>query len=83
VTTSHFAGLFESGDLTQPSLLRILSTLQAGTTELMCHPAFDDPSPRYASWNQRRQLELASLTAPAVKQAIQDLGIQLISYREI
>jgi predicted glycoside hydrolase/deacetylase ChbG (UPF0249 family) len=83
VTTNHFAGLFESGDLTEPSLLRILAELGPGTTELMCHPACNDPSPRYASWNQRRQLEMASLTAPLVKQTIQDLGIQLISYGEI
>jgi predicted glycoside hydrolase/deacetylase ChbG (UPF0249 family) len=82
-TTRHFAGIFESGALSESKLLRILSNLQTGASELMCHPGCHDSGPRYASWNQRRQLELASLTSPSVKEAIKALGIELIHYGQL
>lgn len=83
VTTQRFAGLFESGDLTEQALLRILASLQGGTTELGCHPANADSTLRYANWNAKRQVELASLTSPRIKEAINQLRIELISYREL
>ncbi len=82
-TTNHFAGLFESGALSEASLLQILSNLREGTTELMCHPGCDDPTPRYASWNKRRQIELSSLTSACARSKIQDLGIELMNYRKL
>jgi predicted glycoside hydrolase/deacetylase ChbG (UPF0249 family) len=82
-TTNHFAGLFESGALSEASLLQILSNLREGTTELMCHPGCDDSTPRYASWNKRRQLELAALTSASARSKIQELGIQLMNYRQL
>jgi predicted glycoside hydrolase/deacetylase ChbG (UPF0249 family) len=83
VTTQRFAGLFESGRLIEASLLQLLGEVQPGTTELMCHPGCNDPSGKYAKWNARRQTEMASLTSQSVKQAIRDLGIELISYRQL
>jgi len=82
-TTSHFKGLFESGALSEDRLQKILETLKQGTSELVCHPGCDDPSPRYANWNQRRQLELASLTSASAKAAIKKLGIELVNYRQL
>jgi predicted glycoside hydrolase/deacetylase ChbG (UPF0249 family) len=82
-TTNYFAGLFESGALSEASLLQILSHLREGTTELMCHPGCDDSTPRYVSWNKRRQLELASLTSASVRAKIQNVGIQLMNYRQL
>lgn len=82
-TTRHFRGLFESGALSEHRLMQILETLKVGTSELVCHPGCDDPSPRYASWNQRRQLELASLTSVSAKAALKNLGIQLMNYRQL
>jgi chitin disaccharide deacetylase len=81
--TQRFAGLFESGDLTEAKLLRILIGLREGTSELVCHPGCNDVSPRYQSWNQRRQTELASLTGTSAKQAIVALGIELINYSQL
>ncbi len=82
-TTRHFKGLFESGSLSEKCLLQILENVPNGTTELVCHPGCDDPSPRYASWNKRRQLELASLTSASAKAAIKNVGIELINYRQL
>lgn len=82
-TTDHFKGLFESGALSESRLLQILEKLPEGTSELVCHPGCDDPSPRYSSWNQRRQLELASLTSASARTAIQNLGIELMNYKQL
>lgn len=82
-TTDYFAGLFESGNLTEPAALHILRGLKAGTTELVCHPGCEDDSLKYASWNERRQRELATLISPRVKDAIERLQIELIGYREL
>jgi len=81
--TRHFAGLFETGDLTTQAALRILNSLRVGTTELVCHPGCDDPSGKYIGWNKRRQVELVTLTSQEVKQAVSALGIELISYRQL
>jgi predicted glycoside hydrolase/deacetylase ChbG (UPF0249 family) len=83
VTTERFAGLFESGALNEQRLLHILAGVRVGTTELVCHPGCTDSSIRYAKWNERRQLELATLTSASTKKAIQDLGIEVINYRQL
>jgi hopanoid biosynthesis associated protein HpnK len=83
IATQRFAGLFESGDLTEAKLLRILNGLREGTTELVCHPGCNDDSPRYASWNQRRQTEMASLTSASAKKAVRELAIELINYSQL
>jgi chitin disaccharide deacetylase len=82
-TTRRFAGLFESGDLSEQNLIQILQTLKAGTTELVCHPGCADSSGKYASWNERRQVELAALISQKVKAAIHKHAIQLVNYRQL
>lgn len=83
VAAQHFAGLFETGQLTEAALLHILETMKPGTTELVCHPGQLHSSGRYMSWNQKRQTELATLTSPAIQNAIDRLGIELIDYRQL
>lgn len=83
ITTQRFAGLFESGNLTEEAALRIISNLKGGATELVCHPGRPDNVAKYASWNQRRQTELATLTSPRVREAVTRLGIELIDYRQL
>lgn len=83
ITTRRFAGLFESGHLTEEAALRIIGKLKGGATELACHPGRPDDSVKYASWNQRRQVELATLTSRRVKDTVTRLGIELIDYRQL
>jgi predicted glycoside hydrolase/deacetylase ChbG (UPF0249 family) len=82
-TTDRFAGLFESGALSERPLLQILAGLSRGTTELMCHPGCADASPRYASWNKRRQIEFQALTSASAKAAIQEHSIEVINFRQL
>jgi predicted glycoside hydrolase/deacetylase ChbG (UPF0249 family) len=83
VATRHFAGLFETGNLTKPSFNRILGHLRSGTTELVCHPGYADLSGPYQNWGGRRELEMATLTNPHIRDAIRTMGIEVINYRQL
>jgi hopanoid biosynthesis associated protein HpnK len=78
----HFAGLAESGHLTEEKLLHILQALKPGVTEIMVHPGYRDQV--LAGWpmSQRyeRQRELLALTSPRVKALVQSRQIKLLSY---
>ncbi|GGA79907.1 chitin disaccharide deacetylase [Ornithinibacillus halotolerans] len=54
------------------------------TVEIMTHPGYIDyPVLTGSSYNTQRAIELAILTAPEIKQYIQENNINLITYREI
>jgi chitin disaccharide deacetylase len=81
-----FYGQTATGDplpelITVPTLLRILSDLPDGFTELACHPAlFVDFESVYGG---ERVSELTTLCDPQVVAAIESLGIDLCSFRDI
>jgi len=78
----RMVGLFESGNLTEPRLLRILAHLPDGTAELVCHPGKDDIacSQAYAHWRYHWETELAALSSERVKDTLRARAIQLIGY---
>ena len=81
-TTDHFVGLGVGARLNQGALLFILDHLQAGTTELMCHPGHPDEASR--RWSRRpldRLEELSALTDSAVRSAARD--VELVSFRDL
>jgi hopanoid biosynthesis associated protein HpnK len=77
-------GLHQSGDLNERYLLNLLPRLREGVTELYCHPSFL-PCPEVQRWTPayRRDVELEALTSPAVRAAVADQGVILISYRDL
>lgn len=83
--TDHFIGLFETGSLSEAKLRRILSSLRAGTTEIMCHPGYDDEALGQTGTRLRRhrEAELRALTSQSVIELIRESGIELISYGDI
>lgn len=55
-----------------------------GSAELMCHPGMpDEDLLRGSSYAAARGVELATLTAPAVRAAIERLGVELIDFRSL
>ena len=69
---------------TLEELLNMINNLPDGTTEIMCHPGYTDTA--FASesvYNNQRDRELEILTDPAVKEAIQVNGIQLITFANL
>jgi hopanoid biosynthesis associated protein HpnK len=83
--TDHFIGLSETGSLNEPRLRRILSLLPAGTTEVMCHPGYDDEALGQTGTRLRRhrEEEFKALTNQSVIELIRESGIELISYGDI
>src|SRR5262249_10514888 len=76
-------GLPQSGDVNEQYLLGLLPKLREGVTEVYCHPAFL-PCREVAYWTPtyRRDAELAALTSPAIRAAVTDAQIKLVSYRD-
>jgi hopanoid biosynthesis associated protein HpnK len=82
---SHFYGLTPTGFLDEEILSQILRHLPDGTSELMCHPGIVDNALRQTPTRLReqREIEYQALTRPAIKLLAQDLGIELVSYRDL
>jgi hopanoid biosynthesis associated protein HpnK len=82
---SHFYGLTPTGFLDEEILREILHHLPDGTSELMCHPGFVDNALRRTPTRllEQREKEYQALTRPAIKLLAQDLGIQLVDYRDV
>ncbi len=77
----HFLCTFYGREaLTLDYLLNLLETLTDGTSELMCHPGYDDPMLAPSIYREERELELALLTHPSVRERVQDLGIELATF---
>jgi len=74
-----------TGRLASPGVLRVLNALPEGTSELMCHPGVcDDELERTETrLKHQREVELAGLLDPAVRNAAQRQGIELVSYRAL
>jgi predicted glycoside hydrolase/deacetylase ChbG (UPF0249 family) len=66
--------------LSLETLLHLLDTLPQGTSELMCHPGYDDPALAASTYRRERETELALLTHPNLHQQVKRLGIELVTF---
>jgi predicted glycoside hydrolase/deacetylase ChbG (UPF0249 family) len=80
---TFIASFFGQG-ATRGNLLRILTELPEGVTEIMCHPGYaDEGLLAPSSYNQQREQELEVLSDPEISASITRLGINLISFRDL
>lgn len=77
------ATFFGREALTLEHLLDLLDALPEGISELMCHPGYDDPALATSTYRTEREIELALLTHPAVRRRIEELAIELVTYRTL
>lgn len=88
-TPDSFCRAFQHGhNVEVPSLLKILERLSedgAGVTELMCHPgeAGDADLRATSSYARERPVELATLSDPAVRAAVERHGFALSTFRDL
>lgn len=81
-TTDHFAGdFFAPGSMTVERLMDVLNNLPDGTTELMCHPGYDDAHLADSSFRAEREAELILLCRPDVRELLETVA--LVSYAEL
>lgn len=81
----YLCGVAESGEMTEGALLRTLSSLRPGITEIMVHPGYRDSElERWPlSRRYRRENELIALTSCQVKELVKQLQIELVGYRTL
>lgn len=80
-TTDAFDETFFDDGASVEHLIRIVRGLQSGSTELMCHPAHEDAElAGTSSYAAVRVRELAILTDPLVREAVEGAGVELISF---
>ncbi len=63
------------------ALIKLLAELPPGFTELGCHPGYADDLD--SMYRQERVRELRTLCDPGVRGAIEDMGIELCSFRDV
>ncbi len=83
-TNDFLFGLFETGAMIESAWLRLLPLLPDGITEIYCHPAtattgvLKELMPKY-----RHADELAALTSPRVRAALERAGARLTSFSQL
>jgi predicted glycoside hydrolase/deacetylase ChbG (UPF0249 family) len=84
-STDHFAGFQITGNYDAGSLASLIRALPEGTTEFMCHPGIcgDELRAAQTRLKESRERELRALTSPDVRRAMEESGVELVSYREL
>ncbi len=84
-TSDYFCGIAQTGALTKAGVQKLLGCLPEGTTELMCHPGYqDDDLQKSATRLQKsRQTEMEILTDKTIRKSVAELGIRLINYEQV
>jgi predicted glycoside hydrolase/deacetylase ChbG (UPF0249 family) len=84
-STDHFAGFQMTGHYDAAALVSLIRSLPEGSTEFMCHPGLCGEELRAARTRlkESRELELRALTAPEVRAALNETGVQLAAYRQL
>lgn len=66
------------------TLARVLTAIPEGTTEFICHPGYADEELSHLSrYSRPREGELAALTDPLVKAALEEAGVRLINWQQL
>jgi predicted glycoside hydrolase/deacetylase ChbG (UPF0249 family) len=79
-----FCTSFFDQNATLEHLMEILGGVQEGTTELMCHPGFNDPElEKDSSYNKQRDREREILEDILLRTHLSDLEIELINFGDL
>ena len=82
LVTIGYAGTGNKTDL--DNWLRVLHNLPQGTYEVFCHPAYPDATlRRWSGYCDQRASELEILSHPILRNAARELGVQIISFKEL
>jgi predicted glycoside hydrolase/deacetylase ChbG (UPF0249 family) len=84
-TTDHFAGFQMTGRYAAADVIALIKVLPEGITEFMTHPGHCGPelAAAHTRLKSSRAEELAALTAPEVRLALETFGVELTRYSEL
>lgn len=81
VTPEHFAGIVAGESVDENFLLKLISNLRDGTTEIMLHPGTNNKILRdFCRWEHDFETELAAVTSPKVLAALDEKNISAINF---
>ena len=85
VTPDGCVGIAATGGLTAKTFRALIDHLPEGTWEFVSHPGYNDADLDKIQTRLResREKEMAILTSPEAKEALQEAGVQLISYCDL
>jgi predicted glycoside hydrolase/deacetylase ChbG (UPF0249 family) len=84
-STDHFAGFQITGKFNAADVAALIRSLPEGSTEFMCHPGICTPElcAAHTRLKESRQEELRALTAPEVRDALRESGVELVTYHQL
>jgi predicted glycoside hydrolase/deacetylase ChbG (UPF0249 family) len=84
-TTDHFAGFQITGRFRTAELVQLIRELPDGVTEFMCHPGYCGAALKRAPTRlkESREGELEALMAAETRRALEESGVELVSYRAL
>ncbi len=79
-----FIGTFYDEEASYEQLVRIIDQLEAGVSEIMCHPGYADQALiEGSSYNKPREREIEILTTDSIRKMITGWGIGLINFASL
>jgi predicted glycoside hydrolase/deacetylase ChbG (UPF0249 family) len=83
--TDHFAGFQITGKFTADDVAKLIRSLPEGSTEFMCHPGICTAELRaeHTRLKESREEELRALTAPEVRDALRESGVELATFNSL
>ena len=84
-STDHFAGFQITGKFDASDITALIRSLPEGSTEFMCHPGLCTAELRAARTRlkESREQELRALTAPEVRDALRESGVELVDFTSL
>jgi predicted glycoside hydrolase/deacetylase ChbG (UPF0249 family) len=84
-STDHFAGFKITGNYDARDLAALIRALPEGSTEFMCHPGRCSDELRSAKTRlkESREAELRALCSTEVREALDQSGVELATYRDL
>jgi predicted glycoside hydrolase/deacetylase ChbG (UPF0249 family) len=84
-STDHFAGFQITGKFDASDVAALIRSLPDGSTEFMCHPGLCTAELRAARTRlkESREQELRALTAPEVRDALRESGVELATFNSL
>jgi predicted glycoside hydrolase/deacetylase ChbG (UPF0249 family) len=84
-STDHFAGFQITGNFDASDVAALIRSLPEGSTEFMCHPGICNDELRAARTRlkESREAELRALTAPEVRDALRESGVELVDFSSL
>jgi chitin disaccharide deacetylase len=84
-STDHFAGFQITGKFDASDVAALIRSLPEGSTEFMCHPGLCTAELRAARTRlkESREEELRALTAPEVRDALRESGVELATFSSL